>query len=168
MKNLIYTAKILILKTKQRLLHNHMNYVNEAELSDSAPNVMSDSEVHYLSTSNTVTGSSQVTGSTYSYWFHIQLLVPEELLVGDVIYRIVGSSQFFDSDFPVTFFSQQLVYFIIQIPNPELPETSCTQTGRRERQTGQTERPERDRQVRQINDCYQLSRTGYELLISEN
>lgn len=47
-------------------------------------------------------------------------------VLSGVPYRVVGSSELFDAKFPVTFLSQQLVDLIVQIPNPELPQTSWT------------------------------------------
>lgn len=49
-----------------------------------------------------------------------------------IVYSIVGSSKLSDPDLPVTFLSEQLVDLIVQIPNPELPETSWRGRGQRD------------------------------------
>lgn len=40
-------------------------------------------------------------------------------------YPVIWSPQLLDPDLPVTLLSEQLVDLIVQIPNLELPETSC-------------------------------------------
>lgn len=47
-------------------------------------------------------------------------------------YPVVRSSQLFDANLPVTFLPEQLVYLIVQIPNPELSKTSYSQSEQRD------------------------------------
>lgn len=82
------------------------------------------------------------------------LVLSTGLHVLGVIYRVVGPAQLFDPDLPVAFLSQQLVDLIVQVPNPELAEASCTQTGER----GQRERRARGRRYDEMmSSCRRLT-----------